>query len=622
MPERQPLTEIHGRLLTALKELGGTGTVGDLVQRAQLAESAVREHILAALSHVGGHVAVDAHGQLRYAVDRTRDVPRFAPAWPIRLLQVLAAAFRVAFFAALSLMLVVYFVIYLVLIVVLLVLGLVAAAQGGDCDCNGCDCNGCDGCGGCGGCGGGGGCDACCPDSASCNKAGDTLHAKTAGRRAPDKVKARVALRDVQRERRAVRVAAADKRARARRARLRDALASIRQRGRASDVDGLDFPLEDEVITVNPPFFRAVRDFVFGPLRPAVSEAAERENLVGFLRDHGGRVTATDAALVTGLTRADADRLLLELAVTLGGDVEVTEAGVILYVFDDFIVSAGADLNELDWLTSCPGGHVTVQAFATARGLSTAHALSRLEQLREVSGATLEAGGERTVFIFDAAARRRLAEVGVAYKAMRDYHFCWERLEHSPAVIGVPVGKRGWIWGFNTLNLCVSAGLLAWYADGARLVGEAIPAVSFELELLLLGAVPAGLSLAVFGIPLIRAIVELARDFSRRRRNTRRLLLLALAERLMTGPSVTSEDLTADLGLGETARGAVETWLARLGAEFDATLDPTDAGALDFSLAHREVTAVELHAASFRDARRGLQPIVYDTARPDDLPDA
>ena len=63
----------------------------------------------------------------------------------------------------------------------------------------------------------------------------------------------------------------------------------------------------------------------------------------------------------------------------------------------------------------------------------------------------------------DAGARRGDGE--------RDYTYCWERLERSPAILGIPEGERGWLYGFNILNLVLSIVMSVYYAGGSSILG-------------------------------------------------------------------------------------------------------------------------------------------------------
>lgn len=598
------LTQLDELLLTALRSLGGRATLGDLVQKTTLPLYEVESRILKALSHVGGHIAVDDHGNLVYSIERTRPLPSFVPSWPKRIALALYAAFKATFFAALSIALVMYFAVYVIIIVAALVAALAAAAKGNDCDCD-CDCKG----GGCDKCG----CDGCvvCCDGNVChgfNRAGDNLYGKIVAKRRPEKLEERQEVRRRQEQARELRLSRKRERSKERAERLHNAVARLGNR-RGKD---LDMPLEAELITETPPFLRAVRDFVFGPVRVAPSANAEYQNLLGFARDHDGRITAMDAVLLTGLPLDMADRMLLQLAAQLEGDVEVGDDGVIVYTFDRVMVSVGSDLDVTPWLVAQGGEPISVQRFAEQFSLDPTDAQARLEVLADLAEARVERR-ERTLYTFDEAALKRLGEAGRAHESLRSFTFAWERLEKAPAVIGVPPGKRGWIYGLNSLNLFMSLVLMGFYSEGERLVGPAIGLMSETFELYFLAVFPFFLSLGVFIIPLIRAIVIGFGNAGRKRRNVRRLMLLALAHALLDDEVITATELRRNLKLDAGAEKAIDRQLTKLGAELEAGLD--DQGALTFARAHRELRAVSV-ADEVRPGAFSLKQIVYDTSKP------
>jgi hypothetical protein len=599
-----PMTELDELLLNALKSLGGKATLGDLVQKTTLPLYEVEGRILKALSHVGGHIAVDDHGNLVYSIERTRPLPSFVPSWPKRIALWLYAAFKATFFAALSIALVMYFAVYVIIILAAMVAAIAAAAKGNDCDCD-CDCKGAD----CGKCG----CDGCvvCCDGDVCrgfNRAGDNIYGKVVAKRRPERLEERKEVRKVQEAERVARLERKRARTKERAERLHNAVARLgNRRGK-----NLDMPLEAEVVTETPPFLRAVRDFVFGPVRTAPSANTEYQNLLGFARDHEGRITAMDAVLLTGLPLDAADRMLLQLAAQLEGNVEVGDDGVVVYTFDRVMVSVGSDLDVTPWLAAQGGQPVSVQRFAEQFSLDPTDAQARLEVLADLAQARVDQR-DRTLYTFDAAALERLAEAGRAHESLRSFDFAWERLEKAPAIIGVPPGKRGWIYGLNTLNLFMSLLLAGYYDDGERLVGPAIGLMSETFELYALAIVPFCLSLGVFVIPLVRAIVIAFGNSGRKRRNVRRLMLLALAHALLDDEVISAAELRRNLKLDTVAEPAIERQLTKLGAELEAGL--TSNGELSFARAHRELRAVAVAS----DVRRGtfsLKQIVYDTSKP------
>jgi hypothetical protein len=81
------------------------------------------------------------------------------------------------------------------------------------------------------------------------------------------------------------------------------------------------------------PFYERVNRFVFGP-PPVVADPREQErNILVEIRRQKGRIAPGDIARITGLSRDDAERLLLRLVVDYQGDITVAENGAILYTF-------------------------------------------------------------------------------------------------------------------------------------------------------------------------------------------------------------------------------------------------------------------------------------------------
>jgi hypothetical protein len=88
-------------------------------------------------------------------------------------------------------------------------------------------------------------------------------------------------------------------------------------------------------------FYQSVFDFVFGPKQKLADPKEMEKRLIGFLRDHKGRVTASELSALTGLSLADADEELTRLMAEYNGEVEVAEDGTLIYVFAELMLTAG-----------------------------------------------------------------------------------------------------------------------------------------------------------------------------------------------------------------------------------------------------------------------------------------
>jgi hypothetical protein len=87
-------------------------------------------------------------------------------------------------------------------------------------------------------------------------------------------------------------------------------------------------------------FYQSVFDFVFGPKGAPVDPRESDKRLLAYLRDHKGRVTASELSALTGLSLAAAEEELTRLMVEYDGEVEVAGDGTLLYVFEGVLPSA------------------------------------------------------------------------------------------------------------------------------------------------------------------------------------------------------------------------------------------------------------------------------------------
>jgi hypothetical protein len=96
------------------------------------------------------------------------------------------------------------------------------------------------------------------------------------------------------------------------------------------------------------PFIRKVFAFVFGPDRPKPTQQQKDRSVVRLIRAREGVLTATELVQHSGLPLHEAEEELARLMVTHGGDVEVSEDGVLCYVFPELMVSARGGVRETE----------------------------------------------------------------------------------------------------------------------------------------------------------------------------------------------------------------------------------------------------------------------------------
>jgi hypothetical protein len=96
-------------------------------------------------------------------------------------------------------------------------------------------------------------------------------------------------------------------------------------------------------------FYNSVFDFVFGPKTAPHDPRSADKRLLAFLRDHKGRVTASELSALTGLSLAAAEEELTRLMVEYDGEVEVADDGTLLYVFEEVLPSASTAGTRWTW---------------------------------------------------------------------------------------------------------------------------------------------------------------------------------------------------------------------------------------------------------------------------------
>lgn len=96
-------------------------------------------------------------------------------------------------------------------------------------------------------------------------------------------------------------------------------------------------------------FLYSVYDFVFGPAKPERDKLADEREVLAYLREHDGRITATDLVMLFGWSYPKAEEEVTRLLVDYDGDPEVTDEGVIVYSFPKLLKSAEAPKELVPW---------------------------------------------------------------------------------------------------------------------------------------------------------------------------------------------------------------------------------------------------------------------------------
>jgi hypothetical protein len=219
------------------------------------------------------------------------------------------------------------------------------------------------------------------------------------------------------------------------------------------------------------PFYERVNRYVFGPPKPVRDPREQERHIVAEIRRGKGRIAPADVMRVTGLEREAAERLLLRLVVDYDGEIEVSDTGAVVYRFSNL--------------------RTTVDA------------------------------------------RERLSAPPPAWA---------ERLQHPP-LTGNTASSNLLFTFINGFNLITSGYVLANGLTLERLAelfartmtdmpGAAGPLAPADGTPLVLGAIPFAFSVAVFALPLMRAVRRPAEAKRIARENGwRGLLRLAVANR-------------------------------------------------------------------------------------------
>jgi hypothetical protein len=90
-------------------------------------------------------------------------------------------------------------------------------------------------------------------------------------------------------------------------------------------------------------FIHSVYSFVFGPEMPKYNPLADAQEVVAFIRQNKGKLTAGHLILLSGLSYNQAEEKLAEYAVKFKGDLYIAEDGTVVAEFYDILHSASKE---------------------------------------------------------------------------------------------------------------------------------------------------------------------------------------------------------------------------------------------------------------------------------------
>ena len=94
------------------------------------------------------------------------------------------------------------------------------------------------------------------------------------------------------------------------------------------------------------PFYKSVFDFVFGPPRAKTDALADEKEILAAIRARKGRIGAVDLVQLMGWDFERAEEEATRLLADYGGEPEVTDDGVVIYVFRDLRKTASSSQLE------------------------------------------------------------------------------------------------------------------------------------------------------------------------------------------------------------------------------------------------------------------------------------
>jgi hypothetical protein len=295
------------------------------------------------------------------------------------------------------------------------------------------------------------------------------------------------------------------------------------------------------------PFYEKVNRFVFGPT-PAKHDPLERERrVIAEIRAQKGRIGLGDVMRVTGLPREEADPMMARLMLDYEGDVEVSEAGGIIYKF---------------------------------------------EALRKTA---LDAGDPRPPP-------------------------AWSKPKAVAPLTGNRFGTNVLVAALNAFNLAMGLFVIANNLTVARIFDllrplrpgvEYVP-LPYDGVPIVLGLVPLVFSVALFLLPLGRALLQPVRNRAINHENGRLSLLREILTRVEARAPLTEPNLRAAWKSGagtEPESKALTRAVVDLGGDVD--IEPTGEVRYRFVDLETEAAALEEERAAAEDAEARVGKVIF-----------
>jgi hypothetical protein len=298
------------------------------------------------------------------------------------------------------------------------------------------------------------------------------------------------------------------------------------------------------------PFYEKVNRFFFGPEEKPVDEQELTRIAMQEIRAQKGRIGVIDLMRVTGLSKEDADNFMARLMVNHEGDVQVSAMGGIYYEFPQMRKTA---LNE--------------QVFSPPS--------------------------------------------------------VWQRRDVVPPFTGNEAGSNILIAGLNGFNLLMSSVAIAnswtieklryiFYVSSSRMPAELLPPPPPDSMPLILGLIPFVFSLALFLIPITRAMFRGKKKHEVDVKNGRKGLLKAILSKFSIGgiKEESLRDAWTEVAQSPPSERVLVQEIIKLGGEMES-----DKALYRFNDIETELKALEGARSSAKESEAKVGEVIFSSAR-------
>ncbi|HIE51777.1 MAG TPA: hypothetical protein EYP85_08460 [Armatimonadetes bacterium] len=240
------------------------------------------------------------------------------------------------------------------------------------------------------------------------------------------------------------------------------------------------------------PFYQMVFAYVFGEPPPKTDPGRWEREVLDFLREHRGRLTAADLMALTGWDLPRAEEELARLVVKYNGEVEVSDNGMLVYTFEELLPTLQEEAAHLPR----PG--------------------LRIQGAKYLHPETLAPPLEEEV----------------------QWRWCWAQFEPPARLNDNPERANVLLTFLNTFNLLFAAGCTLLFAHLTKPLSLFGAALDPQWLMVWLGLFPLAFSLTFFLVPALRLFWLWRENAARQHCNIRRAVLEFLFQQHLSAPEL------------------------------------------------------------------------------------